>query len=635
MANNADGSIIIDVDLDEKEAQKELTKLTRNIEKTKSKLKEQTNKRSGIKAELEAAKDEALKTESVVRRLKAELAKEQKLTDMNASSPMSVSPQEYLESLERQQNISAQLKEQEKLLARQDAAAEKLGKEYEDVVDAVKETTGELENAETRAGRLAQQVTKVGKSSNAMGKATSKAAKQMDVFGKRVASVVRSALIFTVITQILAKFREWVARVVKTSDEASAAMAKFKGALLTMVQPLVDVIIPAFTALVNVATKCVMALAQFFSWLGGTSVKANAEAAESLHKEAEALDGVGSAAEDAKKQLASFDEINKLSDTSGGGSDTIAPDFDFGEADGFGDKFHGIFRKLEPIVTRIKQLFKDLLDFDFSPLGEGLSKMLNGLLDGDFAMFADGLEQVLDTVIRYVLHVAASLLEFIRDMGLMFVDWFKDIGNSFLDWLNDITGGKLSNTIEAIRVLFNNLIEDVKLIFDGFVDFLVGVFTGDWEMAWQGLKKIFKGVFEGIADIALSVVNSIIGFIKDLIGWVRDAIAALRELDASPNTGGSGGIGGWGSYATITGRSVPALAQGAVIPANREFLAILGDQKSGTNIETPLDTMLQAFKQALSEMGGGSNVPVKLYLDGKLIAETVSRYQRNAERAGG
>lgn len=635
MANNADGSIIIDVDLDEKDAQKELTKLTRNIEKTKSKLKEQTNKRSGIKAELEAAKDEALKTESVVRRLKAELAKEQKLTDMNASSPMSVSPQEYLESLERQQNISAQLKEQEKLLARQDAAAEKLGKEYEDVVDAIKKTTGELENAETRAGRLAQQVTKVGKSSNAMGKATSKAAKQMDVFGKRVASVVRSALIFTVITQILAKFREWVARVVKTSEEASAAMAKFKGALLTMVQPLVDVIIPAFTALVNVATKCVMALAQFFSWLGGTSVKANAEAAESLHKEAEALDGVGSAAEDAKKQLASFDEINKLSDTSGGGSDTIAPDFDFGEADSFGDKFFGIFRKLEPIVTRIKQLFKDLLDFDFSPLGEGLSKMLNGLLDGDFAMFADGLEQVLDTVIRYVLHVAASLLEFIRDMGLMFVDWFKDIGNSFLDWLNDITGGKLSNTIEAIRVLFNNLIEDVKLIFDGFVDFLVGVFTGDWEMAWQGLKKIFKGVFEGIADIALSVVNSIIGFIKDLIGWVRDAIAALRELDASPNTGGSGGIGGWGSYATITGRSVPALAQGAVIPANREFLAILGDQKSGTNIETPLDTMLQAFRQALSEMGGGNNVPVKLYLDGKLIAETVSRYQRNAERAGG
>ena len=139
MAANADGSIIFDVDIDEKDAQKELNRLTRNIEKTKGKLNEQTGKQSGIKAELEAAKDEALKTEAAVRRLKAELAKEQQITNGSAS----VSPQSFLDSQARQTQLSAELKEQEALLSRQDAAAERLGNKYTKITDDVIKTTEE------------------------------------------------------------------------------------------------------------------------------------------------------------------------------------------------------------------------------------------------------------------------------------------------------------------------------------------------------------------------------------------------------------------------------------------------------------------------------------------------------------
>ena len=55
--------------------------------------------------------------------------------------------------------------------------------------------------------------------------------------------------------------------------------------------------------------------------------------------------------------------------------------------------------------------------------------------------------------------------------------------------------------------------------------------------------------------------------------------------------------------------TIPRLAAGAVIPPNREFLAMLGDQKSGTNIEAPLETMVAAFRQALGE-GAGSRTLV-------------------------
>lgn len=74
--------------------------------------------------------------------------------------------------------------------------------------------------------------------------------------------------------------------------------------------------------------------------------------------------------------------------------------------------------------------------------------------------------------------------------------------------------------------------------------------------------------------------------------------------------------------------SVPALAQGKVIPPNREFMAILGDQKSGTNIETPLATMVQAFRQALSEGGYNGQSEAYLVLDGEVCGKLVYRLNK-------
>ena len=74
--------------------------------------------------------------------------------------------------------------------------------------------------------------------------------------------------------------------------------------------------------------------------------------------------------------------------------------------------------------------------------------------------------------------------------------------------------------------------------------------------------------------------------------------------------------------------ALPRLAEGAVIPPNREFMAVLGDQKSGTNIETPLETMVQAFKQAMNESGGRPQTII-LQLNGREFARAV--YKANNE----
>lgn len=73
---------------------------------------------------------------------------------------------------------------------------------------------------------------------------------------------------------------------------------------------------------------------------------------------------------------------------------------------------------------------------------------------------------------------------------------------------------------------------------------------------------------------------------------------------------------------------IPALAQGAVIPPNREFLAVLGDQKSGTNIETPLPTMIQAVRQALAEVGYNGQSEAYLMLDDIQLGKVIYRLNK-------
>lgn len=160
-------------------------------------------------------------------------------------------------------------------------------------------------------------------------------------------------------------------------------------------------------------------------------------------------------------------------------------------------------------------------------------------------------------------------------------------------------------------------------ILGGLIDFITGVFTGDWTKAWEGIKKVFKGIWNGIVMILESAVNLIIKGINWLIGKLNSL------LENSLLAKGLDLIGiEFRGIPQIPEVHIPRLAQGAVIPPNREFMAVLGDQKSGTNIETPLATMVQAFKQALAESGyGGSNEAV-LVLDKEVLGKVVYRLNK-------
>lgn len=113
--------------------------------------------------------------------------------------------------------------------------------------------------------------------------------------------------------------------------------------------------------------------------------------------------------------------------------------------------------------------------------------------------------------------------------------------------------------------------------------------------AFNALKEAVKTPINGFLGVIESMVNKVIGGVNKVI----DAINALPDIKfTNPFTGTEYALGV--TVPRLSTITIPRLAQGAVIPPNKEFLAMLGDQSSGTNIEAPLDTIKQAVAEELS-----------------------------------
>lgn len=515
-------------------------------------------------------------------------------------------------------------------------------------------------------------------SKNGLANATEAAAQSMDTFGKRLKAVVRSALVFTVITQALSKVRDWVKNVVMVNSEARESIAQLKGALLTLAQPLVSVIVPAFTLLVKVITAVVSQITRLVALISGKSVKATANSAKALNKETSALKGTGSAAKKAASQLAAFDEINQIStdtanDAGGGASaDAITPDFSY--MDDISDRLKKIADAVMLIAAglalwKIGSSLPGELGKILTKLGgiliavgglillwESLSdawnngvnwKNLLGSLAGTAAL-AGGLALAFGKVgagIGLVIAGAAMIITAFKDIcdnganlqnTLLLIAGIVATGLGFFFLTGSVIPlaiAGIASILVAMMKLTGNLEEFAKNlkenILGGIIQFIKGVFTGNLKMALDGVKKVAKGIVNGVLIIVESFINNIIRGLNWLITKINSI--SLKVPSWVPGVGGKGWSPHIGQMASIT---LPRLATGAVIPPNKEFLAVLGDQKSGTNIETPLATMVDAFKQAMAESGGGATTVV-IQLDGKEIARSTVKNINNMTRAAG
>lgn len=192
----------------------------------------------------------------------------------------------------------------------------------------IKRATADLRANTAAAGKLSAKLTSGGAKLSA---ALDKAHLSANKLHKRLFSLVGSTLFFSVVTAGLMKIREHMGKVLKTNEEYTAQLAKLKGALLTAFQPVYETLLPGLIAAMRIATALVQVIAHIFSLLRRSTSSESAENAEALNDEAEAIENVGGAAKKAGKDLAAFDEINRLGggeNAGGAGASGLDPDFD-------------------------------------------------------------------------------------------------------------------------------------------------------------------------------------------------------------------------------------------------------------------------------------------------------------------
>nr|DAH30384.1 MAG TPA: minor tail protein [Bacteriophage sp.] len=300
---------------------------------------------------------------------------------------------------------------------------------------------------------------------------------------------------------------------------------------------------------------------------------------------------------------------------------------------------------LSTVWTGIMDIVANLWEEHGQPIFEGIKTAIQGIGDTILNIWNTILKPIWNTLISaltelWTEHLAPLLEKFggyvaklIEFATLIYNKFILPIINWFIDLFGPVISSSISQAIEAISGILGPIIDvagDIFSIFGGVIDFITGILTGDWEKAWQGIVDIFGGIWDTIVDIIKVPLNLVIGLINGLLTAIETGvnfvIKAVNKLsfdvpDWVPGIGGET-FGFDLDEASFT--KIPYLASGAVIPPNKEFMAVLGDQSSGTNIETPLKTMIQAFNAALDARGGSSHEPIILQLpNGKVIAELV------------
>lgn len=149
--------------------------------------------------------------------------------------------------------------------------------------------------------------------------------------------------------------------------------------------------------------------------------------------------------------------------------------------------------------------------------------------------------------------------------------------NIFATDFTNVFGPVLGNVLNGFMAGVKGIFDSIMQIFNGVIDFIRGVFTGDWERAWQGVRDIFGGVFSGLVGLVKAPINAIIGLVNGAIGGINSLINGINNIPGVniPNIG-----------------TIPLLAKGGVVlngsaivgEAGPELLSVMG----GKTIVQPL-----------------------------------------------
>lgn len=342
--------------------------------------------------------------------------------------------------------------------------------------------------------------------------------------------------------------------------------------------------------------------------------------------------------------------------------------------------WEGLPKKLHDAVTNAIDTVGQTLSEGATRAGTVVKKFLNGVFNWDST--AAIFEEAKENFKKGGIHIVEGIIEgFVGAIGFI-VEPIGDFFTTFWNAICDVFGIHSpadtmipigENIVLGILQGITSLVEDVKAVWEDMKQTAIDI----WNKTSESFGKVmddlrskassklndiglkWKSAWDGMRSTMSSIIGSVKNAISEFFNWVSNKVDDIKESLSNLGKSSTLRLGAGNRFLSIGSSNkylrsapsmlyaspefealrttpIPKLATGAVIPANREFLAVLGDQKHGTNIEAPLDTIEQANERlllkVLSRLGidgnpvGGATYKFVAQLDGRtLFEETIKQ----------
>ena len=541
----ADGSVVIQVTADDKDAQKKLNDLRRAIDKTTKAIDTTGGKKAAITEQLEQARKEAEATARVINEIQA-----QKMENDAALSGQAgdVSLEEFEARRQAQDEINVELQTQQKLLASQEAAVAKLEAKEREKTAQLEQQTAQLEQQKAAAGEVERVV--AAQASSAMPQLAASAEDVSKAMRKGFKNILKWGFgirsVFVLFRRLRSAIIEGVKAFAESDEETKSNINSLKSALTTLkaswgaaFAPVFNAVVPILQKLISWLTTAANAVAMFFSAITGKGSYKKAIAAN--NDLAESYGGAGGAAKDAQKEIMGFDEINKLNGGSDGGG---------GGGGGAGSDVAQQFEEVK-ILDSFKKHLDDIL-------------IIAGLIGA--ALLAWKLAPLLGVAFKTIFGILMAIIGAIELIHGGMDAWINGLNwDNLLDMLKGaalIVGG-LALAFGATGAAIGLLIAGVALLVIGFHEWIT---TG--ELTSQTLTALIIGfalvgvglgiligqtiaATAGIALLAIGIGLLVVGIIE----WIKTGELSQQTFQIIMN----GILLIAGGIALLTGSWIPLL----------------------------------------------------------------------------
>ncbi|TFE30838.1 phage tail protein [Cohnella luojiensis] len=199
------------------------------------------------------------------------------------------------------------------------------------------------------------------------------------------------------------------------------------------------------------------------------------------------------------------------------------------------------------------------------PLGKALTEVFGPAVEAASTVLTFFWKKVTEPLGRFI---GNSLIAVFRLLASTITILWQSVLKPVATFVGGVFLGVFNNVFNSI----GDIIDGTKTAFIGLMNFITGVFSGNWSMAWNGMKAVFKGVF-----------NSLYGIIKLPLNLIIDAINKVIEGLNSINIDAPDWVPGWAGGGESFGISIPKipkLAKGGL--AFGPTLAMVGDNRGAS-----------------------------------------------------